>query len=169
MPTPPRTIDASNRGDHFHLREGDECYYFHDYTPRQGACYSSGNQLIYNLKKSVLRRKEADYRYKIQAIAQSTDMLRAALERSKWVFDDATFSPIPPSKPRDHAEYDDRMTQIVAGVCRGVNADVRDLLIQGQGYEACHLQADGARMRPAQLEGMYTLDAEPPKGMVILV
>lgn len=169
MPTPPRLIDLSNRSDHFHLRDGDECFYFHDYTPRQGATHSQGNQLIFNLKKSVLRRNEGHYRYKSQAIAQSVAMLRAAFDQSNWVFDRATFSPIPPSKLRNHPEYDDRMTQIVAGACHGTNADVRELIIQGQGYDACHLQADGDRLRPAQLEAMYTLAPPAPRGMVVLV
>lgn len=169
MMTPPRIIDASNRGDHFHLRDADECYYFHDYTPRQGARYSNGNQLIYNLKKSVLRRGEPDYRYKLQAIGVSANMLKAAFNRSSWVFDQATFCPIPPSKLPVHPEYDNRMTQIINLACAGTRADIRELILQSEGYDASHRQVDGARIKPPQLEAMYTLDPNPPKDVVILV
>lgn len=169
MPIPPRLIDPTNRADHFYLVEGDECLYFHDYTPRQGPRHSGGNQFVFNLKKSVLARNHAHYQYKTQAIRIAAGMLKAAFDRSPWVYDQATFCPIPPSKVPGDPEYDDRMTQIVVRACAGTNADVRELILQGHGYEASHRQADGARLRPAELEAIYTLAELPPRSVVILV
>jgi len=169
MPIPPRLIDPSNRGDHFYLVEGYECLYFHDYTPRQGPRHSGGNQFVFNLKKSVLQRTQTHYQYKTQAIARAAVMLKAAFDRSPWVYDRATFCPIPPSKVPGDPEYDDRMTQIIVKACLGTNADVRELILQGHGYEASHRQADGARLRPPELEAIYTLAEPPPREVVILV
>jgi len=69
----------------------------------------------------------------------------------------------------DYPEYDDRMMQIVAKACDGKHADVRNLLQQGQSYDASHMQADGQRKKPQELEALYTLLAPAPKKTVILV
>jgi len=169
MPIPFRKIDLSNRSDHYHLRGDDECFYLHDYTPRQGARHSQGNQFIYNLKKSVLRRDEYDYRYKMGAIRQSITLLRSAFDLSAGIFNTATFCAIPPSKLPGHPEYDDRMEKIVAGACHNTAADVRALVVQNEGYEPTHLQSDGDRKRPSDFEAIYSLDSAAPKSVVILV
>lgn len=43
-------IDELIREQHYHLEDGDLCYFFGEYTARQGAAYSETNQLIMNLK-----------------------------------------------------------------------------------------------------------------------
>jgi predicted amidophosphoribosyltransferase len=168
MPSPLR-IDPSNRGAHPFLGPEDECYFFHEYTSREGFHHSAANQLIFNLKKSVLLRNEYQYRYKERAIAEAGAMLRAAFESSPWVFTDATFAPIPPSKAEDHPEFDDRMTRILSAACQGKGADVRQILRQVKSYDASHTVASGARMRPNELEALYHLEGTPPKPNVILV
>ncbi len=170
MPVPPLLkVDGSNRGDHHYLEEEHKCFFFHEYTARKGYAHSDGNGLVINLKKSVLLKGQPQYKYKGQAIATCAAMLRAALEKSAWVFNDATIAPIPPSKVSTHPEYDDRMMRIVAKACDGKHADVRNLLQQGQSYDASHMQADGQRKKPQELEALYTLLAPAPKKTVILV
>lgn len=46
-------IDELIREQHYHLEDGDLCYFFGEYTARQGAAYSETNQLIMNLKKGM--------------------------------------------------------------------------------------------------------------------
>ena len=94
---PPLKIDESNRAAHYYLGPEHECYFFHEYTAREGPRHSVGNQIVYNLKKSVTRRGQPDYHYKERAIGQAGSMLRTALERSTWVFQGATFAAIPSS------------------------------------------------------------------------
>lgn len=170
MPPPPLLrIDESNRSAHYYLEEAHECFFFHEYTARKGYAHSDGNSLVMNLKKPVLQRGQAHYRYKGQAINTCASMLRAAFEKSVRVFDDATIAPIPPSKVPTHPEYDDRMMQVVSRACEGKGADVRNLLCQSESYEASHTQADGQRKKPPDLEALYTVEGPPPKGIVILV
>ena len=170
MPVPPLLkVDGSNRGDHHYLEEEHPCFFFHEYTARKGYAHSDGNSLVINLKKSVLLKGQPQYKYKGQAIVSCAAMLRAALEKSAWVFSDATIAPIPPSKIPGDVAYDDRMMQIVARACEGKNADVRNLLQQAQSYEASHTQADGQRKKPHELEALYKLVPPEPKKTVVLV
>jgi predicted amidophosphoribosyltransferase len=166
---PPLKIDASNRSAHFYLEEEHECFFFYEYTAREGPRFSDGNQFIYNLKKPVSARGQPHYQYKMQAISRASTILRSAFDRSPWVFERATIAPIPPSKLPTHPEYDDRMSRIVRAVCQGKNADVRELIIQREGYDASHAQGSGERLKPHQLEAIYELSAPPPRPVVILV
>lgn len=170
MPVPPLLkVDGSNRGDHHYLEEEHSCFFFHEYTARKGYAHSDGNGLVVNLKKSVLLKGQPQYKYKGQAIATAAAMLRSALEKSSWVFSDATIAPIPPLKVPTHAEYDDRMMQIALRACDGKNADVRALLQQAQSYDASHTLADGQRKKPHELEALYALVPPAPKQTVILI
>lgn len=169
MPVPPLKIDPSNRNAHVYLDETHECIFFYEYTSREGPQYSVGNQLIYNLKKSVRHKGEGHYKYKLQAIGQASQTLRAAFERSPRLFTSATFTSIPPSKLASHPEYDDRMQTVVANACLGKGADVRELVLQTQNYEASHNRPNGHRLRPHELEALYDLAPQPPKATVVLV
>lgn len=162
-------IDPSNRGDHYYLEEEHECFYFHEYFAGKGFLHSAGNQFISNLKKSVLTRGQPQYQYKEQAITRAARMLGAVFVGTPAVFTHATITAIPPSKLRDHAEYDDRINRIIAGACHGHAADVRDLVLQTQGYDASHNQASGGRKKPHELEAIYALSPQPPRSTVILV
>lgn len=75
----PNKIDDSNRGDHFYLAKEHECYFFYEFTAGKLAGFSQGNQLVLNLKKSVTRRQQADYKYKTQAISTSAGLLKWSL------------------------------------------------------------------------------------------
>lgn len=163
-------IDDSNRDAHHYLGAEDRCFYFHEYTSHKGYAHSKGNSFISNLKKPVAQCDEPHYKFKARAIQDGATMLRAALERSPNMFNSATFVPIPPSKPAGHPDHDDRIMQIVQGACAGKGSDVRNLLVQTQAYEASHLQGPGgSRLRPDQLQALYSLDAVAPKQYVMLV
>lgn len=112
----------------------DACYYLGDYTARGGFVFSETNDLIQNLKKPMDRRTRPEWRYKISAIDRAAKMLREALPR-RWV-SRVTFVPMPPSKMRTHAEYDDRLLQILSKVG---DLAMRELLVATEDVEPAHL------------------------------
>lgn len=169
MPLPPLKIDPSNRAAHSYLADGDECFFFHEYTAREGPKFSAGNQLVWNLKKPVTQANQPHYRYKQTAITQAAELLRAAFDRSPWVYTQATIAAIPPSKPPGHAEYDDRMSRVVTQTCAGKAADVRELFTLARAYDASHKSESGTRLKPHELQALYTLTPGAPRQTIILV
>lgn len=162
-------IDPSNIGDHFYLKDEHECYFFYEYTARQGYAYSPGNQFVLNLKKSVLLRGTPQYHYKEQNITRAGIMLHNVLKHAPNVLPNTTVCPIPPSKTTTNPEYDDRITRIVAAACHNTAAEARELIVQTHSYESSHTQASGARKKPDELEAIYQLVAPAPRPVVILV
>lgn len=155
MPIRLQQIDEHTRPDHYYLEADDECYYLLEYTPREGYSFSDANDIILNLKKSVERRGRPEYRYKDWAIQRSADLLRLALSET-WLAS-AMLVPVPCSKTKDHALYDDRMVQVLNRMTHGLPCDVRELVIQTASLESFH---DGYRLRPLQLKAYYELDED---------
>ena len=163
-----QVIDDSNRSAHHYLSTGDECYFLHEYTAREGALHSPENQFIFNFKKPTLRRERVDYPYKAQAIAEAIAIFRELFDTEPHLYEQCTFVPIPPSKPPGHEEYDDRMWQLVQGLCQGKNADARELILQTEAYAAAHLQGSSPdRIKPPQLRDIYRLNGLPPKAKIL--
>lgn len=160
-------IDNLTIDHHHHLGPGDVCLYYGDYTARQGYDHSQTNQLIRNLKKSVLRRGRDEYHYKEVAMNRIAQALVRHIR-----MDQVTFVPVPPSKARNHVEYDDRMLQILAR-CHQLNpaTDYRELVVQTVSTEANHATT-GRRQQPADLEAIYAinrLDDRPLREYVIML
>ena len=120
----PRVIGEIERGDHYHLEPDDRCLFFGEYTSRVGFEHGDTNQLISNLQKPVSRAGKPDYKYKDIAISKVAAAIRAA--SLKATRGEVVIVPAPPSKPRGHAEYDDRMERVARRI--GPQADVRCLL-----------------------------------------
>jgi len=53
--------------------------------------------------------------------------------------------------------------------CHGTGADVREIIVQRDSYDASHLKNAGERLRPRQLEELYQLVGPRPKSHVVLV
>jgi predicted amidophosphoribosyltransferase len=124
-----------------------------EYTPRQGPQYGDANNLIMNLKKPVDRRGRPEYFYKERAIQQSGDLFRAVLNPA-WI-ETATLVPVPCSKTRQNPLYDDRIERVLQRMRRGLEADIRELVVQNQDLESFH---GGSRLRPAELAEYYDLN-----------
>ncbi len=164
-----QAIDDSNRSAHYYLMPDDECYFLHEFTARKGYAHSPGNQFIFNFKKSPKKQHESQYRYKLQAIRDAITVYRAIFSQHPEVYQQATFVPIPPSKTPGHPEYDDRMWQVVQGVCDGTDGDARELIQQTTSYDSAHLAGDGnSRIKPQQLQALYEIVGAQPRQMVIL-
>lgn len=163
-----QAIDDSNRGDHYYLTPDDECFYLHEFTARKGYGYSAGNQFIFNFKKPTSQRNEAHYQYKVKAISTAITWYCGIFDQVSGAYTDCTFVPIPPSKTKEHPDYDDRMWQVVRGICSGKRADARELIRQLDSYEAAHLAGGGHRIKPHELQALYEIDSIPPKATVLL-
>lgn len=149
-------IDDLVRGDHYHLTSEDNCFYWGEYTARKGYTFSATNDLIINFKKSPTKRGRPEWSYKERAIGQAAAIFREALKPES--FSRFTLVPTPPSKAKDHPEYDDRVVQMLHLIGHGRNADIRELVIQTQTVEAAHDAA--VRPRPDELAAVYSIDEQ---------
>jgi hypothetical protein len=147
-------IDDLARPDHFYLTPDDECYFLGEYTARKGYAFSATNQLILNFKKSTDKRATAQWRYKEKAIDDAAAAFCAAL--NKELLDHATLVPIPPSKSKNDALYDDRLVRMLRGIRVNPKLDVRELLFQRASTAAVHDQEN--RPTPEQLQANYGID-----------
>jgi len=144
-------IDDLTRPDHTFLTPADECFYVGEYTARAGYAFSETNDVIQNLKKPMARRALPEWRYKGRAIARSAEWLQEVLnpEWVSWV----TFVPVPPSKRKDHPDYDDRLLQILHRVGEGRRIDIRELVMLTQNAQAAH-HIDERRSVDALIENL---------------
>lgn len=120
----------------------------------QGYVFSASNQLVLNLKKSMDKRATAQWRYKEKAIEEAAAAFRASLN-SGWL-DSATLVPIPPSKSKNDALYDDRMVRVLRGIRAEPQLDVRELVLQRASTAAVHDQEN--RPTPEQIQANYAID-----------
>ena len=158
-------IDELTRPDHSFLAPEDECFYLGDYTARKGFAHSATNNLIINLKKPMDRRGTAQWPYKARAIEQAADALKNAL--SGTPLQSITFVPIPPSKAKSDAAYDDRMLQVLNRLGQGL--DVREMVNLPTSMAAAHDSSE--RPRPDELAARYELvesACSPEPTMIIL-
>ena len=160
-------IDDLTRGDHWHLTPDDRCFFLGEYTARAGYAFSETNQLISNSKKSPERRGRPEWRYKGEAIRKVAGMFRDALPED-WLRT-VTLVPIPPSKAKGDPLYDDRMLRMLQTLGRGLEVDIRELILQRESMAAVHESEDRPSLE--QLIRNYYIDeavAEPPPTAVAL-
>jgi hypothetical protein len=157
-------FNDETRALHVYLTADDDCYYFVEFI--KGAGYGPpGNSFINNLKKQPSKRNTWEWPHKVRAIRTASRTLLRELPPD-WL-SDSTFVPVPPSKARGHAEYDDRMLQVLRGLG---NADVRELVIQTESMEATHVSDQ--RHTINELVANYEIDedqAEPEPTHLVIV
>lgn len=164
------SIDDTNRADHYYLEARDTCLFFGEYFAGQGYSGSPTNQLIYNfkIKPSIAAVNQARGRYKENAVRAIATGLRKAFVPNS--IPKMTFVPIPPSKARGHVDYCDRCARTLRLAFDGLNADVRELLLQTTSTEADH-ERDG-RLTKESLSEIIAIDPvqliEPVRNIVVL-
>ena len=99
-------------------------------------------------------RNTAQWRYKEKAIDEAAAAFRAALN-NEWL-DVATLVPIPPSKSKNDALYDDRLVRMLRGIRAQPSLDVRELVFQRASTAAVHDQEN--RPTPEQIQANYGID-----------
>lgn len=107
-----KKTDESDRLDYCQNHEQLYLFYGRIYTPRKGYKHSKTNQLVLNLKKKPTSSNERELYWKSKAINQFAseviDFLSPNLPPNK----PRALIPMPPSKTRQHPDYDDRMEQV---------------------------------------------------------
>jgi predicted amidophosphoribosyltransferase len=147
-------IDDLTRSDHCFLTSEETCFFFGEYSARAGYDAGPTNQLIFNFKKSLERKGKTDWKYKDRSIREAAACFSAALHPD--YVKTATLVPMPPSKAKDHALYDDRLLRMLNELTFDVNLDVRELLLQRGGRDkGAH---DGERPGPDALAEIYYVD-----------
>ncbi len=149
--------------EHYHLREGDRCYYLREYTSGRGYQHSETNQLISNFKIAVGPDNEHRRHYKQRAIVQVAAELSRCINEAQLA--QVTWVPIPPSKVKSDRLYDDRLLRTLKRVN---GAQVAPLLEQRASTDPAHQSSD-SRPTPEQLIANYKLipPASPPQRIVI--
>ena len=113
-----KKTDESDRLDH--CRNHQELYllYGRIYTPRRGHKYSTSNRLVLNLKKRPSSSNEGELYWKREAIKQFAADVIALLRPNLPPNKPRALIPMPPSKTRQHPDYDDRMEQVAQRVAQ---------------------------------------------------
>jgi predicted amidophosphoribosyltransferase len=160
-------IDALTRPDHYYLDEDDHCYFLGEYTARKGFSHSATNRLIINYKKPMVRRGKPEWKYKQQSIEAAASAIYAALAGTDLT--DVSFVPVPPSKAKGDALYDDRVASTLHTfadmnrVHMNRSVHVCEAITQISSTEAAH---DGsARPNPAELLSNYTINVPHVTGL----
>ena len=149
-------IDESCIGDHTKLNADDECYFWREYTSGRDYQFGPGNDLISNLKKKPSKSSSGALFYKSRVIRECSAFFASAIN-PEWL-NTATLVPTPPSKARDHPDFDDRITQICRGIRPRPPLDVRELVIQTQSLGAAHEAGRGPRPTVDDLLRIYQID-----------
>lgn len=153
-------IDSTNIGDHAFLTPDDDCYYVFEKTAHRDYSFSLANSLISNIKKKPSDRGKRGFEYKARDMERCSIWLRKLIS-TEWL-QQGTMVPIPPSKAKDHPDYDDRMLRICKDIgTSAVPVDVRELVIQTKSFDADHTKKPGeARITVAQLLEAYQINED---------
>jgi phosphoribosylpyrophosphate synthetase len=140
-------LEIIDKSFHSDLENNDECYYLRDYTRGTGFQGSPTNDLILNFKKGVKYKGTVQYPYKIKAIDQiSNEILEGFKAHLK--IPNPIFCPIPPSKAKDHPEYDDRLIQVLTKVQTEFPMQILELIETS----TSHVPQHNAEVRMSLLE-----------------
>ncbi len=120
----PQRIDELTRRDHYFLGSEETCFYFGEYSARNGRSFGPTNELIHHLFQPVNQSGPGPDIRKERAIRQCARMLKAAFEPAE--LEAITFVPLPQARPRDHPAYDNRIRRMLRSITEGM--DVRELL-----------------------------------------
>jgi hypothetical protein len=148
-------IDENTRSEHPCLLSDDLCFYFGEKLSPGGFERGPTNQLIFNLKKPMELKNQKGWGYKQDAIETASKLIGNTIGTSLSIW---TFVPIPPSKPKLHPLFDDRITQILSKVTNqnGERAQILEMVVQTGERDAAHLSS--ARPTVDELRAMYHLD-----------
>lgn len=132
-----QSIDGFLMRDHHYLEDGDECFFYGEYTARKGFSYSDTNDLILNFKKSVEKQGTPEWQHKELAVQEVANIL-TSLEA--WTdLKNCTWVPIPSSKNKLHPQYDDRLLQTLKLMKISESGlDYRELITILQSREPAH-------------------------------
>ena len=168
-------IDEAVREEYSYIEVEDTCFYLWE---RMSNLWSSGkcpdytqypvNSLIANLQISPALKDSQPTRYywKDRAIKYAAEALAAVIP-DVWREINPAFVPVPPSKTKDHPEYDARLTLTLKSV-RPKLRDIRELIVlNGGGFDS---KQKG--LRPDERALHYSIDedvSDPEPRVIVLV
>lgn len=157
-------------GEFRFLEPGDMCACLGEYTAGGGYGASETNQQIFNLKHRPNSADNLLY-WKRKAVGYWGRMLAETNLLWDYCLENATFVPIPCSKPVGHPEHDDRMVRVLQRMAQGhPGLDIRQVLLQTSVRETQH---GGERLTPAEILQTLSVDpaviVQPLKRTVIVV
>lgn len=148
-------IDAITIRRHYNLTSSDVCLYLGDCPIPLDFRASPISNLIANFKKQPSKKDTPAWRYKEQAI--ETIATHLANDLGADLVKSLTWVPVPPSKTKNHPEYDDRLMAVLEALSKMVGGlDIREMVSQIKDMEAVHVS--GALRKPKALYDVYTLD-----------
>jgi hypothetical protein len=140
-------IDELYLPQHTQLGATDECYFLFEYAGRKGPNYSLHNQLIYNFKKFMSRKDQADFHYKEKAILEIARIFISTPVWEKIKF--STWVIVPSSKMKSHPEYDDRLLKTLQCMKSLFSPlDIREMLFAQVDREPASLANKHNKQRP---------------------
>lgn len=163
LPTRLAIVGDLERQDHYHLRDGMQCYFWGEYTPYEHTNglkwnFSPTNQLISNFKKKMDQLGTPAWRYKQEAVRKTA---LAFSEFWKWgdFYQRIILIPMPPSRAREDRMYDPRMLNMLNLLAAKTKLpfDIRDCLSFTGAHTASH-EAD-ERPTPDELYGELSFNA----------
>ena len=120
----PQRIDELSRRNHYFLNEQDTCYFFGEYSSRNGQPFGITSTLIRDLLHPASPAIAAQDTLKDKAMGRAAKWFRDAFDRDEIA--KVTFVPLPQSGAGVVTDNDDRMFRILRRM--GVGLDIRKLL-----------------------------------------
>jgi predicted amidophosphoribosyltransferase len=151
-------LDSDQISQHCDLEKNDKCLYLGEYLSNSGFRGSNTNKDILNLKKSPLDKTKRGYEYKAKAINKFASQINSIFEQKKTVANDYTWIPIPPSKTKDHEEYDDRLLLLLNQVPVLEKQNIIELLYTATSHVAVH-KTLGSRPDIETLKQHFAVDS----------
>lgn len=158
-------IDRSALEEYPWLTGTDECFYFHEYVPyRHWRDHGQPKPPWCGQFMDLKSKSPQDRRRKNIAIERYGSMLASAIT-SPQRLEQTTFIPVPPSKAKDHPEYDNRLIRVLQAFSEAteLKVDYRELVLSTQSREARHVS--GEYREPDSLVKTYKIhDDKKPIG-----
>jgi predicted amidophosphoribosyltransferase len=145
-----KALDQYARADHPYLSAADQCWCLGDYLPGSGYRRGALTQLIGDLKRSPasIQLHPCRRQYKQRAVRAIAALLREQVAR-EWA-ESVTWIPIPPSRPVDHRDFDNRLTAILRAAFADYDVDIRTVL-----YQVISATPDHMRRVRCDFENLY--------------
>lgn len=164
-----QVINETHLPQHHYLTSDDSCYFLGELSPGLDN-WTYIKSLIHNLKK---KPTDVGYvPYKEQSILQAISLFENLIISTS--IESLTIVPIPPSKSKNHPEYDDRIWKILEGLKLKLEnkfkLDIRKLVYQSESYIASHTTLN--RISLEELLSIYRIDEEyafPEPNFIFLV
>ena len=158
-----KKLEGTFLNQHYYLNENDRCFYFGDYTSKEGPTHSEFNSLIYNFKKEIGIKKDRPelWKYKQEAIERIAKMFKNIFfnnEKNLQKLTQATLIPIPSSKVKANSLYDDRVLQTLNLINQNKDLDIRELIITMEDRPS--QSTAKSRLNPSQILEYLQIDSK---------